>query len=204
MAVCIISVFATLRRRATPPVGGLVEIRVRQVDGAKAGLELVHRADLSIERQVTASGATWLDRQLVVKDPAVLATRGFGRDVRDALEARRAHLQTLGLADASGRPRPGLLASLRTQELQRVAGNITAAGGGAFSDVAPGDAIQGVYQGQVDLASGRFAMIDDGLGVQLVPWTRALDERLGQAVKGTMTPGGGVDWALGRKRGRGL
>ncbi len=196
--------FRDLEASGDTPVGGLVEIRARQIDGAKAGLELVHRADLSIERQVTASGATWLDRQLVVKDPAVLAARGFGRDVRDALEARRAHLQTLGLADAGGRPRPGLLASLRTQELQRVAGNITAAGGGAYSEAAPGDAVQGVYQRRVDLASGRFAMIDDGLGFQLVPWTRALDERLGQAVKGTMTPGGGVDWALGRKRGRGL
>jgi hypothetical protein len=56
----------------------------------------------------------------------------------------------------------------------------------------------------VDLVSGRFALIDDGLGFQLVPWTRGLEEHLGKEVRGVMSPGGGVDWALGRKRGIGL
>ena len=32
----------------------------------------------------------------------------------------------------------------------------------------------GVYRQRVSLASGRFAMIDDGLGFQLVPWRPAL------------------------------
>ncbi len=164
----------------------------------------MHRADLSLERQVTASGATWLDRQLVIKDPATLANHGFGQEVREALEARRAHLQRLGLADQAGRLRPGLLATLKAEELARVAENIAASGQAGAGASRPGDLVQGVYQRRVDLASGRFAMIDDGLGFQLVPWTKALDDRLGQEVKGTMTPGGGVDWALGRKRGRGL
>jgi type IV secretory pathway VirD2 relaxase len=186
------------------PIGGLVEVRARALEDGKRALELVHRTDLPIERQVTASGATWLDRQLVVKDPSPLALHGFGQAVRESLEERRAHLQQLGLADRFGQPRPGLLSALRSQELERVARNISAGGGVAFSDAKPGDLIQGLYQRRIDLASGRFAMIDDGLGFQLVPWTRALDERLGQEVKGTMTPGGGVDWALGRKRGRGL
>jgi type IV secretory pathway VirD2 relaxase len=186
------------------PIGGLIEIRARALDNGKRGLELVHRADLSIERQVTAIGATWLDRQLVVKDPAPLAGHGFGREVREALEARRTHLQDLGLADRLGRPRPGLLATLRKQELARIAENIAGAEQIAAGTAKPGDTVQGVYQRRIDLASGRFAMVDDGLGFQLVPWTRALDERLGQTVKGTMTPGGWVDWAIGRKRGRGL
>jgi activator of 2-hydroxyglutaryl-CoA dehydratase len=30
---------------------------------------------------------------------------------------------------------------------------------------------------------------------------RALEEKLGRHVAGTMTPGGSVDWNLGRKRG---
>ena len=52
--------------------------------------------------------------------------------------------------------------------------------------------------------SGRFAMIDDGLGFQLVPWRPALEQRLGQQVSGTLTPGGGIDWSFQRKRGLGL
>ncbi|NQE61489.1 DUF3363 domain-containing protein [Caulobacter sp. RHG1] len=186
------------------PIGGIVEIRQRVIEGEKPSLELAHRADLTIEKQVTASGATWLDRQLVVKDPASLAGHGFGQEVRVALDARRAHLQRLGLADRLGRPRAGLLGTLRSQELERIAANIRTETGATLNDAKIGDGVQGVYQRRFDLASGRFAMIDDGLGFQLVPWTRALEDRLGQEVKGTMTPGGGVDWALGRKRGRGL
>ena len=186
------------------PIGGLVEIRQRVLDDGKFALELIHRADLSIEGQVTAGGATWLDRQLVVKDPVPLAHHGFGQEVRAALDERRLHLRRLGLADRAGRLRADLLATLRSQELARVKGNISAGSAASPADARPGDLVQGVYQRRVDLASGRFAMIDDGLGFQLVPWTKALDERLGQEVKGTMTPGGGVDWALGRKRGRGL
>jgi hypothetical protein len=54
------------------------------------------------------------------------------------------------------------------------------------------------------LSSGRFAMIDNGLGFQLVPWRPALEQRLGQQVSGVSAPGGSVDWSFGRKRGLGL
>ncbi|ADG11007.1 DUF3363 domain-containing protein [Caulobacter segnis] len=185
------------------PVGGLVEIRPRQRDGGKPVVELLHRSDLTIRQQVGASGATWLDRQLVVQDPTPLATHGFGREVRDALNQRRAHLGQQGLVDGAGRPRPGLLAALRAQELDRVAANISATSG-ALRKAKSGELVEGVYARRLDLASGRFALIDDGLGFQLAPWTKALDDRLGQAVKGTAIPGGGIDWTLGRKRGRGL
>ena len=53
-------------------------------------------------------------------------------------------------------------------------------------------------------SSGRFAMIDDGLGFQLVPWRPALEQRLGQQVSGTLTPGGRIDWSFGRRRGLGI
>jgi len=56
----------------------------------------------------------------------------------------------------------------------------------------------------VTLASGRFAMIDDGLGFQLVPWRPALEKELGREVRGVVAPGGNVEWTLGRKRGLGL
>lgn len=64
-----------------------------------------------------------------------------------------------------------------------------------------GDHVTGIYRQRIILASGRFAMIDDGLGFQLVPWRPALEQKLGQHVTGTMSPGGAVDWNFGRKRG---
>ena len=196
--------FKDLGATGDTPVGGLVEVRSRQAPGEKANLDLVHRSDLSLDRQVSASGATWLDRQLVVREPTPFADGGFGREVRNALDRRRAHLKASGLADRLGRPRPGLVAGLRAQELARVADNIAAEIGGTWNPVKAGDPIAGVYQRRLDLVSGRFAMIEDGLGFQLVPWTRGLEDRLGQEVRGLVSQGGGVDWALGRKRGIGL
>ncbi|MFF3207338.1 DUF3363 domain-containing protein [Streptomyces sp. NPDC002962] len=42
-------------------------------------------------------------------------------------------------------------------------------------------------------STGRFAMIDDGLGFQLVPWTAALEGKLGRHVSGVARGDGGVD-----------
>lgn len=199
--------FADLSGTGDTLIGGLVEIRTRVVEDTQPRLELVHRSDLKLEAQVGADGATWLDRQMVSRTPQPLATTGFGAEVRDALERRRAHLETEGLArrqDGQLVPVRNLVATLRERELSRVAANLTAATGVPRAEPEVGGALSGVYRRRIDLASGRFAMIDDGLGFQLAPWTRALDQKLGQEVRGTLTPGGGVDWALGRKRGIGL
>ena len=47
---------------------------------------------------------------------------------------------------------------------------------------------------------GRFAMIDEGLGFCLVPWTPTLERQVGRQVTGVATALG-VDWSVGRKRG---
>ena len=46
--------------------------------------------------------------------------------------------------------------------------------------------VSGVYRERLTLASGRFAMIEDGLGFQLVPWRPALDQHLGQHISGVI------------------
>ena len=67
-----------------------------------------------------------------------------------------------------------------------------------------GEHVGGVYRQRLRLASGRFAMLDDGLGFQLVPWSPSLEKRLGQQVGGVALPGGGVEWSFGRQRGLSL
>ncbi|WP_308163758.1 DUF3363 domain-containing protein [Bradyrhizobium sp. SRL28] len=57
-----------------------------------------------------------------------------------------------------------------------------------------------MYRRRLSLASGRFAMIDNGLGFQLVPWIPTLERELGRQVNGIAGPGG-VEWGFGRKRG---
>lgn len=196
--------FEDLAAAGDTPVGGVVEVRMSPAREA-AGITLVHRSDLSIEQQITSDGATWLDRQLVVKEPAALASRGFGAEVADALRRRGEHLVEQGLGRHQGgrfTPAGSLLGSLRGAELERV-GKALAAGGGSVREGREGDRVAGVYVRRLDLASGRFAMIDDGLGFQLAPWTRALESRLGQEVAGKVS-GAGVEWSLGKKRGLGL
>jgi hypothetical protein len=56
----------------------------------------------------------------------------------------------------------------------------------------------------MNLASGRFAMIDNGLGFSLVPWSPSLEQQLGKQVSGIPMPGGSIDWSFGRKRGLGI
>ncbi|AYV48604.1 type VI secretion protein [Caulobacter flavus] len=189
------------------PRGGIVEVRMREVEGHRPRIQLVHRADLSIEAQVSADGATWLDRQLVAREPQALSPAGFGGEVQEALAQRLVHLEGEGLARRRGgrlEPANNLIGSLKSRELGRVAEQLKAQTGSDFLPTAEGDAVGGLYQRRLDLASGRFAMIDDGLGFQLVPWTRALDARLGLTVEGTLNRTGGVDWTLGRKRGLGV
>ncbi|TJW00008.1 MAG: DUF3363 domain-containing protein, partial [Mesorhizobium sp.] len=69
---------------------------------------------------------------------------------------------------------------------------------------AGGDYVAGIYRQRLALSSGRFAMIDDGLGFQLVPWSPSLEKHLGRHVSGVSRGDGGVDWSFGRKRGLGL
>jgi hypothetical protein len=186
--------------------GAIVEARAYDDANGRRRLSLATRSDLSIEAQVTASGATWLDRQLLAKD-APLSGGGFGAEVRDAMEARTDHLAAEGLARRQGQRAVfarDLLATLRRRELEDAAAKLSAGTGLAYQPAAEGEHVSGVYRQRVTLASGRFAMIDDGLGFQLVPWRPALEKELGREVRGVVAPGGNVEWTLGRKRGLGL
>jgi hypothetical protein len=61
--------------------------------------------------------------------------------------------------------------------------------------------VTGTYRRDVQLASGRFAMLDDGIGFSLVPWRPVVEQRLGQQVSAIIR-GSSVTWELGRQRGR--
>ena len=198
--------FSDLEMTGDAPAGAIVEARSYDDATGRRRLSLATRSDLSIEGQATASGATWLDRQLLAKDPP-LSGGGFGAEVRQAMEARVDHLAAEGLARRQGQRvvfARDLLATLRQRELEDAAAKLSAETGLAYQPAAEGERVSGVYRQRVTLATGRFAMIDDGLGFQLVPWRPALEKELGKQVGGVLTPGGGVDWSFGKKRGLGL
>lgn len=200
--------FPDLDATGDTPEGGIVETRIwRSDDGGRQRMALVGRSDLNLEAQIGANGATWLDRLQLAKDRAPLSMGGFGANVRDALDKRAEHLVAEGLATRNGRRitfARNLLQTLRERELDAAAARFEAETGLPRRQSAEGERIAGTYRQRLDLASGRFAMVDDGLGFELVPWKPQLERHLSQTVAGTMTPGGGIDWSLGRKRGLSL
>lgn len=170
--------------------------RARPVD-----VELV--SALPLERLVSADGATWLDRQLASAEPEQLRDAGFGRDVRSALAVRRAWLVQQELAtEQEGRfvLRADTIAVLQRRELMRVAAGLVRETGMAFAEPMDGMRVEGVVRRRLDLASGRFALIENGREFSLVPWRPVLDRAIGKRVSGLVRPDG-ISWAIGRRRG---
>lgn len=113
----------------------------------------------------------------------------------------------MGLATANGKsisiPRSAI-ATLERREVERVGRQMAAERGLTYSPSGPGEYVSGRLAGVANLASGRFAMIENGLGFQLVPWQPVLEKRIGRYLSGVHRDGGGIEWDLGRKRGLGL
>ncbi len=168
------------------------------------GLTLELRSHLPVEQQVRAMGASWLDRQLLDEGKA-LAPQGFGTKAREAMERRADFLVEQGLAERSG-PRivltRNLLATLRDRELVSAGKALEAQSGRRCRSLMDGQQATGVYRGSIQLISGRFAMLDDGTGLSLVPWKPMVQQRLGQRLTASMR-GSSVTWNFGRQHGIG-
>lgn len=195
--------------RDAPPDGGIVEVRT--ATGRTSGkdyLVLSARSDLDLAAQVKAPGATWLDHRLVERQPMDLARSGFGAEVRQAMQERTRHLADRGLAsfqqDGSARYQRNLLTTLRQQELDQVGAKLAQESGLTYERSIPGDFVAGQYVKRLSLSSGRFAMIDNGLGFQLVPWAPSLEKQHDRYVDGVARDDGGVDWRHDRKRDLGI
>ncbi len=191
----------------SPPLDGIVEVRAIGRQGEpKPTLILAVRSDLDLSAQAKAHGATWLDHRLIERGVGI-ADGGFGAEVRRAMDARTDHLVRDGLARRFGERtvfERGMLDTLRKRELDAVGAKIAGETELAYRPTQTGEKVAGVVRQRLALASGRFAMIDDGLGFRLVPWASSLEQQLGRQVSGVMRACGGIDWALGRKRGLGL
>ena len=136
-----------------------------------------------------------------------LAMGGFGLEARNAMTARTEHLVEQGLASKQGQRvilQRDLLNTLRQRELTSIGAKLSAETGLPHMPTKVGENVAGNYRQRLTLSSGRFAMIDNGLGFQLVPWSPAIEKKLGQHIAGIAKDSGGVEWSLGRKRGLGL
>jgi hypothetical protein len=74
--------------------GSIVELRAFEDARGERRVALAVRSDLDLQHQVNASGATWLDRQSIAREPVAMSEGGFGAEVRHAMRQRAEHLVT--------------------------------------------------------------------------------------------------------------
>ncbi len=161
---------------------------------------------LSLERQMGAEGATWLDRQLLEKEPHSISGNRFGTAMSEALQRREAKLIDLGLAERDGtavRYHRNLLALLRRQELAETGDRLGKNMGLPFVEVGDGERVTGTYRRAVHLASGKFAVIEKSREFTLVAWRPALERYRDKTINGSMR-GSVLSFDPGRSRGLGI
>ena len=161
---------------------------------------------LSLENQIKADGATWLDRRLVARKPNTMRDSRFGEAVKTAQQARQNYLIEQGLAEeenGSIRYRRNLLNTLQQRELQASGNRIAKESKSSFVRTSDGDRFEGVYSRTVHLASGKFAIVEKSKEFTLVPWRRALENQRGKLVSGVMR-GATASFDFTKKRGVGI
>lgn len=171
-------------------------------DRQRSGVDVRLHSHLPIDRQVTTIGATWLD-QTLVNGEAAIAVAGFGATVKEALRKRVDFLVENGFVQREGnrlKLPANLLTALRQRDLDGVAKAIAAETGMVHRPLIDGDRTTGVYRRLVVTSSGRFAMLDSGMGFSLVPWRPVLEQRIGSCLSATIH-GDRVTWSFGRQRG---
>ena len=162
-------------------------------------------SSFSLDRQVNAEGATWLDQQLVPREKLPVRGSRFGKAATAALQRRQDHLIEQGLAEDRGgtiRYRKNLLNMLRQQELQTAGEKIARERKSTFVQTSDGERFEGVYRKPIHLASGKFAIIEKSKEFTLVPWRPALERQRGKTVAGAIR-GASVSFDFSKKRGIG-
>lgn len=173
----------------------------RQLRDRPVAIEMLSAAPL--ERLKGANAATWLDHAIARVEPLVLRDAGFGRELREALAARRQWLVEQELAEPEGggvRMKRNAIALLQRRELLRVAAEIGSELGKDFVEAADGARIEGRLTRRIELMGGRHAVVERSREFTLVPWRAVLERHLGKPIAGIMRSDG-ISWQLGRGRG---
>ena len=138
----------------------------------RANIRISILSPTGLDSQIGHDGATWLDRELASPSRTTLANTGFGREVAEAMERRRQSLVNMGhavrLEDSRIRVSKDFIANLERTEVTRVGKAMAAERALTFTAAKTGEYVSGTLVGSTRLASGRFAMIDDGIGFQIL------------------------------------
>src|SRR3546814_2484260 len=91
-----------------------------------------------------------------------------------------------------------MIAALQRRELSRVAGQLSEELAKPFVEPGLNERIEGRFTRTVDMASGRYALIERAPDFTLVPWRPVLDTHVGKPVSGLLREGG-INWKRGRQ-----
>ncbi len=197
-----------LRPEFVPDKGMIVVIENKAVeDSDKQRTRLRILSYLNLEKLIDAEGATWLDKELLGKSQEKLAQAGFGSNVAAAIARRRQCLVTLGLgtinSDNMFQPQPRMLEQLRQRDLRQASQILSNELGLTHTQLVEGEKISGTFNRSVDLASGKYAVIQKSKEFTLVPWRPELEQFRGKPLSGT-AGSQGINWDWNAKRQMGV
>lgn len=90
-----------------------------------------------------------------------------------------------------------LLETLRTEDLSEAGAPVAAKTGSTFRPMQKDARVSHIYRCRHVLVSGRFAMLDAGIGFTLVPWKPVIEKRLGRTMS-AFVRGASVSWMFAR------
>ena len=170
-------------------------------DEKRQMLSIDVRSWLPIERLVERRAETWLDRM----EPSVVdgVQGALAKELNASVQARRAWLQQEGYAlDRNGHMTPDSAADLRGGELETTIGREAARTGLSYEVLKQGEQFRGSYTRDVELAQGRFAVIEGKNGFTLVPTSKQHLNWRGRDVMLNRS-GRTIQWGIGKARTRG-
>jgi type IV secretory pathway VirD2 relaxase len=163
---------------------------------------------LNLEKLTATEGPTWLDRELTSKAPTHVTHQGYGADVRAALRNRMQWLTERGLTqtldDGSTRLSPNAIHDLKRKELHHAVNTITARSGLSRAKPVEGENFSGTYKHAVNLASGKYAIVENAKEFVLVPWKPSFEDIRGKAISSASGPTHAWERVTGRQRGLGI
>ena len=162
------------------------------------GATVAVKSWIGIDDQIDNVGVTWLDEA----DSSTYAKHGFGKDAAEAKAQRQAHLLAEGLVNDDGSLGDEAKAAMAARALDKAGAEMAAKSGKTYRPTEMGARFEGVYEREVHLGHGRFAMMAKSKEFTLVPWRPELEKARGQSLIIKRT-GKGVSWTLDKSKGIG-
>ena len=164
---------------------------------------------LKLEKLIEAEGATWLDKELLNRSREQLVQTGFGNEASSALARRRQWLvaKGFGTSDPTScfQPQPRMLDQLRQRDIRQASQALSGELELTHSYSVEGENITGTFIRSVELASGKYAVIQKSREFTLVPWRPELEAFRGKPLSGTASSQGiRWDWNVNRSQGLGI